>query len=176
LANRSRAPARRSAGAVAGGENGVELLQQTRPQLLFFFLGLLAKLVGLGRGLASFIGFDSQGLLLGESFGLSLLGFLFLAGGFLRGFQSLGFCDFGLGASGVGFRAGSGLCVSVGPGLRGTIIGSFLFSGRLSLRFFFRLLLDRHHSRLFGGLRRFAGSGFDGTLVLLAAIGRFRAA
>src|SRR5262249_39578354 len=127
------------------------------------------------------VGFGSQRLLLRERFGFRLLGFLLLTlsfllltGCFLRSLQSLSFRGLCLGAGCFSVGPRSCLCLSVRASLGGTLVGSTLLGGRLCLRFFFILLLNRHHARFLGSLCSFARGGFDGALILFTAISRFR--
>src|SRR5215470_17542555 len=166
-----------TAGGIARGENRVELLQQTFAELLLFAFRLFAealRLFSIGAGLCRI---GSQCLLLGDRFGLRLLGFFFLASSLLRGGQRLLFHTLGFGfglfclyaglvgrlAGGFRFRTASRFGFRIGAG--------FSFPSRSRrLRILFGLLLHRHNACFFGGLCGFLGGGFDNFPLLLLPI------
>jgi hypothetical protein len=119
---------------IARGQDRVELLQQAGAKLLLFVFCLLAKVLGLGRSLPGFVGFDGQSLLLGNGLGFRFFRLRLHAFGIRFGSLSLS-------AGGFGFGAGLGLGLSIGASLGGTFIRGLLFRCSLGLCLLLGLLL-----------------------------------
>ena len=158
-----------------------------RAKIRFFGFGAcggLARFIGIGFRGALLIdcgGFISRclfggslrGLLLRDSGGGGLLGFLFLARGIGGGFFRflLHANGFGLG----GFRLQASL-LGVLAALDfsgGLFFGSFFLGGDFGLRVLFGFLFYGHHARFFRGFDNFARGGFDRFFLALAAVDVF---